>query len=207
MSFDSQCRCGTFAIGLCTECGQAVCGDHSSLRNKRRMCDTHVAAFDDERTREAASRATQDEKARQRTITEKNDTERRRIAALPEMTFDDLVTHILRGRDGVRKANEDFRLTAVTSRIFGSAVRKAMRQKLPPCHRVTGARGTYKGWGFNLGDTRFFVTRRGDVYEVQEPMPPRLGRRLEHDEPVPVEWVKASSSLGVIWRTGAERSR
>jgi len=43
------CGCGTFAIGLCGECGAGVCGDHSVLRTGRRVCAYH------EREREEAA--------------------------------------------------------------------------------------------------------------------------------------------------------
>jgi len=32
------CSCGTFAIGLCDSCGQAICGDHSELLGGKRNC-------------------------------------------------------------------------------------------------------------------------------------------------------------------------
>lgn len=32
------CSCGTFAIGLCASCGQAICGDHSELLEGKRNC-------------------------------------------------------------------------------------------------------------------------------------------------------------------------
>lgn len=42
----TTCACGTFAIGLCAECGSAVCGDHSWMRGDRRLCREHAAAVD-----------------------------------------------------------------------------------------------------------------------------------------------------------------
>jgi hypothetical protein len=33
-----RCDCGTFAIGLCPQCGRAVCGDHSRLVAGARLC-------------------------------------------------------------------------------------------------------------------------------------------------------------------------
>jgi hypothetical protein len=33
-----MCSCGTFAIGRCTSCGAAVCGDHSLLHEGKRIC-------------------------------------------------------------------------------------------------------------------------------------------------------------------------
>lgn len=39
------CRCNTFAIGQCTECGVPVCGDHSDLWDEHRVCLDHLAYF------------------------------------------------------------------------------------------------------------------------------------------------------------------
>lgn len=33
-----QCRCGTFAIGLCAVCSTPVCGDHSAMGEVGRLC-------------------------------------------------------------------------------------------------------------------------------------------------------------------------
>jgi len=33
-----QCSCGTFAIGRCAGCEQAICGDHSTLTELGRLC-------------------------------------------------------------------------------------------------------------------------------------------------------------------------
>ncbi len=32
------CQCGTFAIGRCVDCGDWICGDHSSLEERDRIC-------------------------------------------------------------------------------------------------------------------------------------------------------------------------
>lgn len=34
----SLCGCGTFAVGICASCGQAICGAHSGLFKRRRLC-------------------------------------------------------------------------------------------------------------------------------------------------------------------------
>lgn len=36
------CSCGTFAIGLCTDCGQPVCGDCGDIFNGKRRCGDHL---------------------------------------------------------------------------------------------------------------------------------------------------------------------
>lgn len=41
------CRCGTFSIGRCTECGAPVCGDHSGLFKGSRLCDKHLGAAEE----------------------------------------------------------------------------------------------------------------------------------------------------------------
>lgn len=38
----ASCRCGTFAIGVCARCGEAVCGDCSALDGGKRLCIEHV---------------------------------------------------------------------------------------------------------------------------------------------------------------------
>jgi hypothetical protein len=47
------CACGTFAVGVCAECGAPVCGECSSRRNQRRLCPVHTAASDREQRRVA----------------------------------------------------------------------------------------------------------------------------------------------------------
>ena len=34
----AKCKCGTYAIGECAECGVSVCGDHSAVHEGRRLC-------------------------------------------------------------------------------------------------------------------------------------------------------------------------
>jgi hypothetical protein len=36
------CACGTLAVGRCAECGEPVCGDHSTLWRERRLCSTDL---------------------------------------------------------------------------------------------------------------------------------------------------------------------
>ena len=38
------CSCGTFAVGLCQDCGAAACGDHSLLAAGQRVCMACAAA-------------------------------------------------------------------------------------------------------------------------------------------------------------------
>jgi hypothetical protein len=38
MTSAAICDCGTFAIGMCVQCGRPVCGDHSQLVDGRRIC-------------------------------------------------------------------------------------------------------------------------------------------------------------------------
>ena len=38
------CECGTFAIGLCADCGKPVCGDHSVLHGGKRLCHADLRA-------------------------------------------------------------------------------------------------------------------------------------------------------------------
>lgn len=40
------CRCGTFAIGRCSDCGVAICGDHSALRDGKRVCSDCTQKID-----------------------------------------------------------------------------------------------------------------------------------------------------------------
>jgi len=47
------CSCGTFAIGQCATCGDAVCGDHSTQTNLGRLCGECLAS---ERAKAAAQR-------------------------------------------------------------------------------------------------------------------------------------------------------
>ena len=54
-----SCACGTFAIGLCVECGNAVCGDHSVFDQGRRVCAYHV-----QERQQAAAAHRADEEAR-----------------------------------------------------------------------------------------------------------------------------------------------
>jgi len=41
------CSCGTFAIGLCADCGKAVCGDCSLLYQSQRLCLQDVRGRED----------------------------------------------------------------------------------------------------------------------------------------------------------------
>lgn len=52
----SICECGTFAIGICTKCGQHVCGVHSDLLAAGRTC-SQCQARQDARRREEAREA------------------------------------------------------------------------------------------------------------------------------------------------------
>jgi hypothetical protein len=42
----TACECGTFAIGVCTTCGKPVCGNHSSVRDGKRLCVEDNSAAD-----------------------------------------------------------------------------------------------------------------------------------------------------------------
>lgn len=53
------CSCGTFAIGICTECGQSVCGDHSRVVDSVRLCDRHAGAVQDDLLKREHEEATQ----------------------------------------------------------------------------------------------------------------------------------------------------
>lgn len=57
-----MCKCGTFAIGQCTECHEWRCGDHSSTRYGPRLCGTHLAREREEH--EKAQRAQIEQRAR-----------------------------------------------------------------------------------------------------------------------------------------------
>src|SRR4051812_49227586 len=46
------CSCGTFAIGICLECGEPACGFHSRLYDGRRLHDQHVMERKAQRERE-----------------------------------------------------------------------------------------------------------------------------------------------------------
>jgi hypothetical protein len=70
-----ECRCGTFAIGRCSECREPVCGIHSTLIEDRRVCSEHA-----EQKRRIAAEATA---AAERTRAEAEAREQReRMAAL-----------------------------------------------------------------------------------------------------------------------------
>ncbi len=51
-SSSAVCSCGTFAIGMCGDCGRPVCGDHSALVAGRRLCDDEIARISQERAAE-----------------------------------------------------------------------------------------------------------------------------------------------------------
>jgi hypothetical protein len=53
------CACSTFAIGVCADCGEPVCGDNecSWLRDRRRLCRKHTIEFDTAAEAAAASAA------------------------------------------------------------------------------------------------------------------------------------------------------
>jgi len=52
-----ECRCGTFAIGRCARCNLPVCGDHSRLVGKVRLCDEHAKEAQRDEAATAAERA------------------------------------------------------------------------------------------------------------------------------------------------------
>jgi hypothetical protein len=51
------CACSTFAIGVCADCGEPVCGDNdcSWLRDRRRLCRKHTIEFDNSANEAAAA--------------------------------------------------------------------------------------------------------------------------------------------------------
>lgn len=51
------CTCGTFAIGRCAVCGSPVCGDHSRLSERQRLCTRCWNAADAERQRQEHERS------------------------------------------------------------------------------------------------------------------------------------------------------
>lgn len=53
------CACSTFAIGVCADCGGAVCGSHSRVCGGARRCLEHATAYDAEADR-GARRAERD---------------------------------------------------------------------------------------------------------------------------------------------------
>jgi hypothetical protein len=63
MAGEATCRCGTYAIGVCQECGADVCGIHSHLVGERRECSHHAQDRAQEKSRldeaEAAQRRSQ----------------------------------------------------------------------------------------------------------------------------------------------------
>lgn len=40
----NTCKCGTFAVGVCLECGRSACADHSEVIDGRRLCSLHAPA-------------------------------------------------------------------------------------------------------------------------------------------------------------------
>lgn len=47
------CECGMFAVGICSECGVTLCGDHIHLVQDRRLCTSHAR----EKVKRAAAQA------------------------------------------------------------------------------------------------------------------------------------------------------
>lgn len=41
---NNLCQCGTLAIGRCVDCGNWICGDHSSLAGNERICNKDARA-------------------------------------------------------------------------------------------------------------------------------------------------------------------
>jgi hypothetical protein len=64
-----MCACGTFAIGVCQECGEPRCGSCSVMAEGRRVCVTHVverrdrALAEQERRRSAEEAAERDRRS------------------------------------------------------------------------------------------------------------------------------------------------
>lgn len=77
-----SCECGTFAIGMCQVCGDAVCGDDSTRRDRRRVCLACNANAD----HEAQQQQHRAEEERRRADEEhRRPAEERRAAKLQEM--------------------------------------------------------------------------------------------------------------------------
>ncbi len=94
------CGCGTFAIGVCSECGVAVCGPHSDMTFGVRLCGGHsyarqqVLEAEQRRANQAAAEVEAQERARRARV------DAERLAAwnaIPELSGDDLVGY-LRGQ-------------------------------------------------------------------------------------------------------------
>lgn len=209
---EAVCRCGTFAIGLCAECREPVCGIHSSMIDDRRLCDIHASAARAvirekaeaeaaAKTKEREAALARDEAIRQQQV----QAARARVAALPEASFADLVEYIRTGRFGVngRLPGRDFRFAAVDARTLGKAMCRGRRRSRTHPTRLGDLSSQPSGWGIRVGAGAggYFVTRFGAVYTVPAGPPWRVGPALSQDAMVPVEWVEAAATPFLMMET------
>lgn len=212
MNVEAVCRCGTFAVGLCAECREPVCGIHSSMIDDRRLCDGHAsaarAAIREKAEAEAAAEASareaalaRDEAVRQQRV----QAARARVAALPEASFADLVEYIRTGRSGAdgRQPGRDFRFAAVDARTLGKAMRQGRRKSGIHPTRLGDLSSQPSGWGIRVGagGGGHFVTRFGTVHTVPAGPPLRVGPALSPDVMVSVEWVEAAATPFLMMET------
>ncbi|TFV62784.1 UNVERIFIED_ORG: hypothetical protein E4P37_16365 [Bacillus sp. AZ43] len=158
----AACRCGDPAIGECTECTRAVCGDHSTLWQGWRVCDrdlanarvrSRAAAVAEERRREAEAAAAEAERHRQRTT-------------LLQLGEEDAVWILY--ADDAPRTEQEIRsavhvLRGLTAEEFTDACLYLLRQARRPETRRTGLT-RLTGWAFEGPDYHgrsWFLTRKG----------------------------------------------
>ena len=93
------CACGTFAIGRCRECGNAVCGRHSAMHAERLLCYEHWTAA--EEAAEKAKRDAADERERARRAAATAELEDWVKSTLDALSDADRIERIIRVAGGI----------------------------------------------------------------------------------------------------------
>jgi hypothetical protein len=178
-----SCRCGTFAVGRCSRCGRAVCGDHSRLRGAARVCDEDIAA------EHAADLQRRDERAR-RAFYDRVQTAR---ALLPEL----LVALRQAGFPEARPVHVPHGYSTA------AMVKRFMNIGLPPrqhtrevfrgwtlVERERPSSETLPGWSAHV-----MLSTDGQLFEVEHDFTYRSGGPLVETTLTDAEWAAACGTL------------
>jgi hypothetical protein len=87
-SVAAQCSCGMFAVAACVRCGEALCGQHLSIRHEQVLCSEHAAEQARADAAVEAAAEVERSKAREIAAAQHNEQVRRADAELRQCKLD-----------------------------------------------------------------------------------------------------------------------
>ena len=164
----ATCRCGSPAVGECSECTRMVCGEHSDLWHGWRVCDHDLAQA---RMKARAAELTEQRRIQQVAAAAEAEAMRQRTTVLDLSEEDSL--WLLYVRDQPRTEQEIRSAVHVLRGLTAEAFTELCLYVLPhagdPEKTRRGGLSRLSGWPFAGPDFHgrsWFLTRKGEWYRI-----------------------------------------